>query len=88
MKARLVIDIRAKDAQPGDIELRKYPDGQIGGYAYRCPQCGQEDWLNVDNGTQGWILTGPESTPTLRPSILHQVCKWHGYLTDGVFTPC
>ena len=43
MKARLVGDIRAQDAKSGDIELRKYPDGSVGGYAYRCPGCGQED---------------------------------------------
>lgn len=88
MKARLVIDIRAQGAQPGDIELRRYDDGQIGGYAYRCPGCGQEDWLPVDDGTIGWVQTGTPETPTLRPSILHRPCGWHGYLTTGVFAPC
>lgn len=88
MKARQVTDIRAKDAQPGDIELRKYPDGQVGGYAYRCPGRGQEDWLPVDDGTQGWVLTGSSDAPTLRPSILHRPCGWHGYLTAGEFEPC
>ncbi len=88
MKARLVTDIRAQDAQPGDIELRTHDDGQVGGYAYRCPGCGQEDWLPVDDGAIGWVQTGPTDAPTLRPSILHRPCGWHGYLTAGVFAPC
>lgn len=87
MKARLVTDIRAPDAQPGDIELRTM-NGQVGGYAYRCPGCGQEDWLNVDDGTHGWTQTGHTDAPTLWPSILHRPCGWHGYLTAGVFAPC
>lgn len=88
MKARLVTDIGAPDAQPGDIEFRAYPDGEPAGYAYRCPGCGQNDWLMVDDGWQGWVLTGSADAPTLRPSILHRPCGWHGYLTDGVFEPC
>ena len=88
MKARLVTDIRAPDAKPGDIELRKYPDGQVGGYAYRCPWCGHEDYLPVDDGERGWALTGQEDAPTLQPSILHRPCGWHGYLTNGEFAPC
>ncbi len=88
MKARLVTDIRAAGAQPGDIELRAYPDGRIGGYAYRCPGCGQEDYLPVDSGAHGWALTGRTDEPTLRPSILHRPCGWHGYLTAGEFAPC
>lgn len=88
MKARLVVDIRAQDASPGDIELRRYPDGSVGGYAYRCPGCGQEDWLRVDDGTHGWTLGGLADAPTLRPSILHRTCGWHGYLTNGEFAPC
>ncbi|MHB1085084.1 MAG: DUF6527 family protein [Thiobacillus sp.] len=88
MKARIVTDIRAQDAQPGDIEFRAYPDGAPGGYAYRCPGCGQEDYLNIDDGTHGWALTGPTDSPTLSPSILHRSCGWHGYLTAGVFAPC
>ena len=88
MKARQVTDIRAQDAKPGDIEFRTYPDGSVGGYAYRCPGCGQEDWLPVYGDTRGWALTGSSDAPTLRPSILHRPCGWHGYLTAGEFAAC
>ena len=83
MKARLVTDIRAPGAQPGDIEYRAMPDGEPGGYAYRCPGCGQEDWMHI--GSSGWTFTGSIQEPTLRPSILHRPCGWHGYLTAGEF---
>ena len=88
MKARHVTDIRAPGGQPGDIEMRSMPDGRVGGYAYRCPGCGEEDWLNVDDGTHGWTASGDVDAPTLRPSILHRPCNWHGYLTAGEFAPC
>lgn len=88
MKARLVTDIRSEDSQPGDIEFRAYPDGTPGGYAYRCLGCGQEDWLPIDDGKRGWVMTGTIEQPTLRPSILHRSCGWHGYLTNGEFTIC
>lgn len=88
IQARLVSDIRAQGTQPGDIEFRSYPDGRPAGYGYRCPGCGQEDWLKVDDGTHGWTWDGNVEKPTLRPSILHTPCKWHGYLTAGEFVPC
>ena len=88
MKARLVSDIRAPGGQPGDIEFRSFPDGRPGGYAYRCPGCGQEDWLNIHSSTHGWTWDGNADAPTLRPSILHRPCNWHGYLTAGEFAPC
>lgn len=85
MKARLIPDIRAHDTQAGDIEFRAYPNGTPGGYAYRCPGCGQEDYLPIDDGKHGWTLQGGFDSPTLRPSILHRPCGWHGYLTAGEF---
>ena len=86
MKARLVTDIRADVAQPGDIEYRTYKDGTPGGYAYRCPGCGQECWLPL-SGSHAWTMTGTVESPTLQPSILHRPCGWHGYLTNGEFAP-
>lgn len=86
MKARIVADIRAPDTKPGDIEYRAYPDGTPGGYAYRCPGCGQEDWLPI-HPSFGWNMAGSPDIPTLTPSILHRPCGWHGYLTNGEFLP-
>lgn len=86
MKTRLVDDIRAAGAQPGDIELRGI-NGVPQGFAYRCPGCGEEDWLNI-HSADGWEWNGSTDAPTLRPSILHRPCKWHGYLTAGEFVPC
>jgi len=41
------------------------------------------------NGTPKWDWDGNEDMPTLRPSILRRSdCKWHGFLTDGIFREC
>ena len=38
---------------------------------------------------RGWNWDGNETMPTLTPSILRTTgCRWHGYLTKGVFTFC
>jgi hypothetical protein len=87
MKARLVHDIRAPGGQPGDIEFRA-PNGEPMGFAYRCPGCGAQDWLDVGPLFSGWTWDGNADAPTLRPSILHRPCNWHGYLTAGEFAPC
>lgn len=87
MKARLVPDIRGEGHQPGDIELRRYPDGEPGGYAYRCPGCGEDDWLDI-HPTNGWTWDGNVEQPTLHPSILHRPCQWHGHLVAGEFVAC
>lgn len=36
-----------------------------------------------------WEWNGDMDKPTVRPSILFlSGCKWHGFLTDGVFRSC
>lgn len=36
-----------------------------------------------------WTFNGNREKPTLTPSIQRNIgCRWHGYLTDGVFRPC
>lgn len=66
---------------------KRYEDGTPGGYAYRCPGCGSEDWLPLSR-SHAWTMTGTIESPTLWPSILHRPCGWHGYLTNGEFVPC
>jgi len=41
-----------------------------------------------DTGSNAWwTLSGTDDKPTLSPSILSPNI-WHGYLTNGEFTPC
>lgn len=36
-----------------------------------------------------WTWNGNKEFPSLAPSILSCApCKWHGYLTDGIFEEC
>jgi hypothetical protein len=36
-----------------------------------------------------WTWNGDKEKPTLTPSLLSTTgCKWHGYLTEGVFRSC
>ncbi|WP_430707685.1 DUF6527 family protein [Nitrobacter hamburgensis] len=64
-------------------------NGEAAGYAFRCPWvCGLESWLPIDDGLRGWTWDGSRERPTLRPSVLHRSCGWHGYLTNGVWEIC
>lgn len=56
-----------------------------------CP-CGCGDWTGIlvsKDGTHSpkvWGWNKSMEKPTCTPSILRlDRCKWHGYLTDGVF---
>lgn len=90
----IVVDaIRSEaGAQPGAIEYR-FIGKEMCGIAFRCPcGCGGESWMHVRTSeyNDGWAWNGNLSAPTLTPSILQSgmPCKWHGYLTAGVFIPC
>lgn len=64
------------------------------GLLFMCP-CGQDHLCCL--GFRGktpperpsWIWDGNRDHPTLLPSIRHLTgCKWHGFLTAGVWIPC
>ncbi len=57
--------------------------GDIGGIAVA------KDLADRDGNHPIWTWNGDEDKPTTTPSILFTAgCKWHGYLTDGVFRSC
>lgn len=61
--------------------------------AYRCPACNDKRCVPVRpwaDGSPSWEWDGNIECPTLTPSILHRdcACKWHGFLTAGVFVSC
>lgn len=75
---------------PGAYQLRYGDDfGTFWGMAFVCPcGCGEQSWLpNEEMNAHGWTFTGTLDRPTARPSVLQSglPCKWHGYLTDGVW---
>ena len=86
LQATPVADIRAPEGMAaGAIELREV-EGEVRGFAFRCPcGCGQESWLPVNRGQNGWNWDGNRERPTLSPSVLQSglPCKWHGYLRNG-----
>lgn len=55
---------------------------------FMCP-CGCGAFVRLPvNHSNGWNWNGNLEKPTLTPSILQVNCKWHGFLTDGVFVEC
>lgn len=82
-------------SQPGDYQfVTRYSSGELCGLAYMCPcGCGAEGLLqfrglSVDDHPS-WIWDGNRDAPTLTPSILRtRGCRWHGFLTAGVFRSC
>lgn len=98
--ARMVddLDVPGDDCPGCMLPLSPREDGgPCPGYLFACPGCGEHSGLYlhpVDPGVPRWRVTAGEATRaeglTLSPSIHHAVarCGWHGYLTNGVFTPC
>lgn len=85
--------------EPGDVTpMVDEPGGPTTAYGFGCPGCGSACILHLGAGPSGhtWhVIAGDASKPdavTLTPSIHHTPqhggCGWHGYLTNGVFTPC
>lgn len=84
---------------PGDVVLITEKDGRVTAYGFGCPGCGARSILHIGPAPVGhhvWFVTAgdvalPEGV-TLRASILHDPqhggCGWHGYLTNGRFSPC
>lgn len=96
---RFVADIDAPDPQPGDMMPMSAAHGGVPwGYAFRCPGCCIETCLPMqpaDAHSPRWTVTAGDPRTgaglSLSPSIHHAVphgCGWHGYLTNGVLSPC
>ena len=64
------------------------------GFYYTCPGCRDRSYLNInpEHGEPCWTATGANKFLTLHPSILSTPrlggCGWHGWLRNGILTPC
>lgn len=74
---------------PGSFCLQARSDPSKSEFVYLCPcGCGVTGRLLVARDTKpsgprpSWLLSGPEGTPTLEPSVNH-VGHWHGWLRNG-----
>lgn len=85
--------------EPGDFFYGEWSD-VIRLLAYICP-CGKECHSNSENNcairitedekiaksdNHLWLWDRNLASPTLTPSIRDNGCKWHGYLTKGIWT--
>lgn len=77
------------DLPPGSAEWSRNRQDEVVGLLFVCPcGCGSVGDLSIVSGYGGhvWQMTGTYDSPTLRPSIQKtSPCRWHGWLTDGVF---
>ena len=94
-RARTHDEMFADDAKPGDYSIN-----EDGTYALlECP-CGCGSMMNLPlygnssassfkTSTPQWYWNGNRELPTLQPSIRDVVtCRFHGFLTNGVWTFC
>lgn len=98
--AKLVHADKWGSLEPGEcIKLVDGNGGSVIGLLSACPGCGEPlslDFVRERPGHPRWNVSGGDpakpETLSLSPSILHDpskgACGWHGYLTNGVFTPC
>jgi hypothetical protein len=81
------------DGNPGPAGSYKFykitEEEGTAGLNFVCP-CGCESILGVSlAGPNAWQWNEDRNKPTVTPSIRRlDGCKWHGYLTDGVFKSC
>lgn len=82
-----------RDLAPGSMEWGC--DGSGNNHhsiIYICPcGCGMVGHVSVNKTKEqgAWQWDGNTEKPTLTPSILHTSgCKWHGYLTAGIWESC
>jgi hypothetical protein len=80
------------DLPPGTSSWSRNTRDEIVGLLFVCPcGCGSVGDLSIAAGYGGpvWNLTnGNYEKPSMTPSIQKtSPCRWHGYLTDGVFRP-
>ncbi len=78
------------DVAPGASWWSKGGDGQIAGLTFCCPcGCKTISFLPIKPGYHAqWHWDGNEGQPSLTPSVQKlRPCKWHGYLTKGIWQP-
>lgn len=82
-----------KDVPAGTFAFLTNQSGEIAAIDYICPcGCGAHGCLTIrkkGGDSPSWLWDGNEETPTLEPSIQRKAgCRWHGYLTKGVWRTC
>ena len=81
------------DLPAGAFEWMTNQDGKISCMAFVCPcGCHTVHAINVGQAElpgSFWRWDGNKERPTLTPSILRcDVCRWHGFLTNGEWITC
>lgn len=93
VKARRVNDFDVLETEnvPGTFMFTtRYDADGHAGMIFVCPcgcgELGSLSFLNAKDDHPRWSWNGDEDKPTLKPSIMKTTgCKWHGWLTEGVF---
>jgi len=93
LKANRVLN---KDAltNAGDFAYTVCDGGKNAGIQFLCPcGCGENFYIPILGHRYStgpcWAWDGDEDNPSLIPSILQRTpCRWHGYLTDGIWKGC
>jgi hypothetical protein len=84
--------------KPGDYQFTTIEGDPVAdaktaqGFTFVCPKTAKKcgtiviGYPNKPSHSPSWQFDGNQQAPTLRPSIdCRGGCKWHGFLTNGVF---
>lgn len=93
VEGRLVdsLFVDGHEAAPGSYKFYSIGELESAGLHFVCPcGCGAILGVAFKNPPEFygpvWEWDGNKEKPTVKPSIRHMGgCKWHGYLTDGIF---
>lgn len=80
------VDARSSEEVNGKVVEKIIPNAVL---RFSCPcGCGAVAALPIDKtfDQRAWSWNGNKDLPSTQPSIqMLTPCRWHGYLTDGVF---
>ncbi len=82
--------LHRRDLLPGTASVRTLEDGHTL-FTWVCPcGCGAVSFVGIeispDASKHEWGWDGDKEKPTLTPSLQqNSACRWHGFMTDGLF---
>ena len=79
-----VVEVEYKDSRITFQAQREWRSGQVSGYSFKCPKCGQHVAVSPSQHS----ITVLDGKLTVRQALLHAECGWHVIIRNGYMYDC